>query len=242
LVYESSDINATWATFAEAYQGLADEKAIPAALYVQPFGIELPGVGKVLLVAATWVGQDQEEGNRWTEKIASLGSCVMKLSKPTTLLSYCEENEKLVAWGSHGRVHTISFKRYTPETVAVLAKYTSLLPGGGTAISNHILRSPQPSERSVFGNQTSHHMIELCSTTADPTLEKRADDWARAAQKELLENDPDNVLKSRYIALVDKEDRDLRMVYGLHYDTLLALKKKYDPDNVFKYAVPRLLE
>jgi hypothetical protein len=46
-----------------------------------------------------------------------------------------------------------------------------------------------------------------------------------------------------YIPLIDKEDGiDLKTVYGPHYDTLLALKKKYDPDNVFKYAVPRLLE
>jgi hypothetical protein len=156
-------MNATWAKFTEAYQKLADEKAIPKTLAIQPFGIELPGIGKVLLVATTWVGQDQEEGKRWTEKIALLGNCVVKLSKPTTLLDFVEENEKLVAWGSYGRVHTISFKRYTPTTAAILAKHTSLLPGGGVAISNHILRSPKPNEQSVFGNRISHHMIELVS-------------------------------------------------------------------------------
>ncbi|KAI3325061.1 FAD-binding domain-containing protein [Xylariaceae sp. AK1471] len=242
LVYDSSDMNAAWANFTGAYQKLADEKAIPEALSLQPFGIELPGVGKVLLVAATWVGQDQEEGNQWMEKLASLGHCVMKLSKPTTLLSYCEENEKLVAWGSYGRVHTISFKRYTSTTAAILARHTSLLPGGGAGISNHMLRSPKPNEQSVFGNRTSHHMIELCSTTVDPALEKKSDDWACAAQKDLLKKDPDNVVESRYIALVDKDDCDLKTVYGSHYDTLVALKKKYDPDNVFKYAIPRLFK
>lgn len=241
-MYDSSDINTAWATFTQMYQKLEDEKVIPDSLSLHPFGTQLPGIGKVLLVATTWVGQDREEGERWTEKIASLGNCVIKLSKPTTLLSYCEENERLVARGSLGRVHTISIARYTPKTAAILAKYTASIPGDGVIISDHILRAPKPNEDSVFGNRAAHHVLEFCSLPADPSLERKADLLARAALRDLLENEPENVVLSRYVSLVDEGDTDMRAVYGPNYDALLALKEKYDPDNVFKYAVPRLLE
>ena len=55
--------------------------------------------------------------------------------------------------------------------------------------------------------------------------------------------DPGNVLESSYVSLVGArgdDDADYRKIYGGHYDVLVELKRKYDPRNVFKYAVPRL--
>ncbi|KAI1262435.1 FAD-binding domain-containing protein [Xylariaceae sp. FL1019] len=242
IVFESSDMDATWSTYTQGYQKLADEHSLPDALALQEFALELPGVGKAFIVAATWVDENQEEGNKWIDKIASLGNCIMKMTKPMTLLQLLEENEKLLVFGQYGRVHTLSFKKFTPKTTAILAKYTNLLPGGGTGISIHALRSPKPNEESVFGNRTDHHMLELISSTPDESIWKKADEWGRAAIKELLQGDPENMIESWYISLIDRDDTDLRTVYGRHYEGLLALKRKYDPKNVFKYAVPRLLE
>ncbi|KAI0157630.1 FAD-binding domain-containing protein [Xylariaceae sp. FL1272] len=181
IVFESSDMDATWSTYMQWYQKLADERGLPDALSLQKFSLKLPGTGKTLMIGATWKpssDEDQEEGNKWIDKIASVGNCIMKMTKPMTLLDLLKEIEKLLVFGQYGRVHTLSFKKLTPKTTAILAKY--------------------------------------------------ANEWARATKKQLLEGDPENMLES--------------CVYGPHYEGLLALKKKYDPENVFKYAVPRLLE
>ena len=85
-----------------------------------------------------------------------------------------------------------------------------------------------------------HHMLELVATTPVKELEAKGAEWATELLSEVRKNDAENVLESSYISLLDNDDSDYRKIYGAHYKTLVALKKKYDPSNVFKYAVPRL--
>ncbi|KAI1084658.1 hypothetical protein F5B20DRAFT_575978 [Whalleya microplaca] len=58
--------------------------------------------------------------------------------------------------------------------------------------------------------------------------------------KELEESDPKNVMASAYVSLLGNADSGYRKIYGPHYDTLLALKIKYDLGSMFKYTVPWL--
>ncbi|KAI0452250.1 FAD-binding domain-containing protein [Xylaria acuta] len=92
----------------------SNKRAIRDPLYFRLFGIWLLGLGMIPFVAATWGGRDQE-GNRWTEKIASLDNCGIKLSKSTTLPRYYEENKSQShrgPQGPQGRIRAISFKRH----------------------------------------------------------------------------------------------------------------------------------
>lgn len=236
LVYDSSDMKSIWTSLTEAYHDL------PAALCVQLFAMEFPQIGKVLGAIATWADDDHEEGRKWIDKFASIGNCIVNATEAKTLHKYGEDNEKLVAWGVHGRSYTLSLKSWTPESVSVLAKYSESVPSGGAMISVHSLRSPDLSEESnsVFGARQDHHMVEIVSMTADPSLEAEASTWGQALLRELKEQDPGNVLDTAYISLLDENDVDLRKIYHKHFDTLVALKKKYDPDNVFKHAVPKV--
>ncbi|KAI1075710.1 FAD-binding domain-containing protein [Whalleya microplaca] len=240
LVFESNNLQAAWATYAKGFEDLLAKEGLPRALQLQPFGIEFPGLGKVLAIGASWTSDDQGEGLRWIDKIASLGNCALKLTKSTSLTAYCEDNEKLVVWGSYGRTHTVSFKNYTPKTAQILAKYAELLPGGSPSFGIHMLRASVASTESVFGSRVQHHMLEIVSLTPDVAMEEKAAAWALSFKKELRENDPDNVLDSSYVALLDDDDADWKKIYGSHYETLLGLKRKYDPDNVFKHAIPKL--
>ncbi|KAH9901879.1 FAD-binding domain-containing protein [Xylariomycetidae sp. FL2044] len=240
LVYDSNNLHVAWSNFATGFEKLLAE-GIPAALQLQLMGIALRGVGTVFAIGATWVAADHEQGREWIERIAALGNCVMKWIKPTSLLSYCEENEKLLTWNSYGRSYNVCFKRFTPKTTEILARHTELLPGGGTAVSIHTLRAPKPSDESVFGPREQHHMLELISVTPDASIEEKGSAWALAFKRDLEENDPENLLEYSYVSLLGNEDSDWKKIYGSHYATLLGLKMKYDPDNVFKHTIPRLL-
>ena len=240
LVFESSDLKKTWTGFTEGYEKLRAEQALPKYLRLQPFGIELPGLGKVFAVGTTWASDDHEQGREWINRIAGLGTCLMNDPQPRTVAAYAEFNETLLTYGSYGRSYTFSIKRYTPKTAALLAKYTESLPGGGIAISVHELRTPAAREASVFGARVEHLVIELVAMTPRKDLEAAGAAWARALIAEARETDPENILSMSYVSLVGEDDSDFREIYGSHYDALVALKKKYDPDNVFKHAVPRL--
>lgn len=239
-MYESSDLEATVLSYTKGYEQLVATGELPAALSLQPMVADLPGLGKALALLAVWGAADHDEGRRWFEKIGALSNCIMNSPEPKSVHKFVMDNENVVTWLSYGRTYTTSVKRYTPQTAKVLAKYGGLIPGGGTAISVHTLRSPKPSEDSVFGSRVDHLMIEIIAVSPDQMYEEKAAAWALAMQKELKETDPENILESSYISLLGDEDTDLKKVYGRHYDVLLDLKRKYDPQNVFKYAVPKL--
>ncbi|KAI0968680.1 hypothetical protein F4678DRAFT_442477 [Xylaria arbuscula] len=240
LIYESSDLKTAWTNYAEGYEKLVAEQPLPRALQLQPFGIELPGLGKVFAVGATWADDDQEEGKKWFGKIAALGNCIVNSPEPKSVSAFAAFNETLIVYGSYGRGYTLNLKKYTTKTAEVLAKYTSLIPGGGIALSVHSLRAPAPSDDSVFGSRFDHLMVELVALTPVQDLELKGAEWSKGLIQELKEVDAENILESAYVSLLGEEDSDYKKIYGLYYDKLVELKKEYDPDNVFKYAVPRI--
>lgn len=240
MIFESSDLTSTWSSYSAGYEKLIAEESVPKALQLQSFGLELPNLGKVLAVGATWTSPDHDEGRRWIGKVAEFGTCLVNNPEAQSVTSFAEFNEKLITYGSYGRAYTINIKKLTPTTAGVLGKHTALLPGGGTGISVHTLRDPAPNESSVFGSRVNHFMIEILSMTPLKELEIKGAQWARALLDDLKEADPENIMESSYVSLMGDEDSDYKKIYGSHYDELVELKAKYDPQNVFKYAVPRL--
>ncbi|KAI2634010.1 hypothetical protein GGS21DRAFT_543910 [Xylaria nigripes] len=239
LIYESSDLKTAWTNYTVGYERLIAETPLPPSLQLQSFGIELPGVGKVLAVGATWVDRDHEEGKKWFSKVAAFGNCILNNPESKTVSAFTAFNERLVVYGSYGRSYTISVRDYTLKAAEVLAKYTCLIPGGGIALSAHSYRASAPIAASVFGARDAHVMFEFVAMTPVAELEAKGADWALNLMKDIREADPENVLETAYVSLMGDES-DYKKIYGTQYSTLVALKKKYDPDNVFKHAVPRL--
>jgi hypothetical protein len=229
----------TWNVFANRYNELQENEGVPDALQFQQFAMEYPGFGKVFSIGVTWADQDESEGLRWIEKVAGLGDCINISTQSVTMNQFTLNQEAVTPWPAYGRSHSISLKELTVTTLAVLANYSSLIPGGGTGLALHELRHPKPNNASVFGNRRSHHMIEILSVTTDVDYVAAGDQWALALKDDLRREDPANVLEG-YIPLMDDDDTDLRLVYGDLYQTLLGLKEKYDPRNVYHYAIPRI--
>ncbi|CAK7230296.1 hypothetical protein SBRCBS47491_007538 [Sporothrix bragantina] len=249
VVADPSDLSANWQAFSKVYRGWRedDKDGLPADLYIQPFGMALPGLGSAFALGLTWTGPDQEEACRWIDKVADVLATgtgkapIVKQVAPTSVTAYAEQNEKMFTYGVYGRVYPLNFRAFTEKTVAVLAKYNASLPGGMSAISIHAIRSPQDNEASVFGERSDHSMLEVIAMATDKDLAEGAvATWAKACIKELHDEDPDNILESSYVSLGSDNDSDYKKIYGGQYDKLVALKTKYDPDNVFKFAVPKI--
>lgn len=233
-------MKAAWTSYTEGVEKLSSEEGLPPALQLQTFAFDLPNIGKALAIAGSWADADHEEGRRWFDKVAGLGKCMVNQTGTASLLQYVEDNEKLMPSRVHGKMYAVNLRRWAPRSVGILAKHSLLLPVPGTAISIHTLRAPRPNEDSVFGSRTEHHMVEMIGLTADPGSAEAGSLWGQALRRELREEDPGNVLDGVYVSLSHDEDGDVERIYGSRYQTLLGLKRKYDPENVFKYAVPRL--
>ncbi|KAI2634029.1 FAD-binding domain-containing protein [Xylaria nigripes] len=241
IVYESSDLKTAWTNYVTGYQKLTAQEALPLQLQVHPYGLKLPNLGTIFAVIAVWADEDHEEGKRWFNKIAGMGKCIMNDPQPTSASNFVTFNESMVVYGCYGRVYTLNLSKYTVKTAEVLAKYNALLPAEGITLSLHNYRASMPSAMaSVFNIRQPHHMCEFIATTPAAEVEAEAAEWARNVMAEIRKVEPENVLEPAYVALLEDGELDLRKVYGSHYDTLVALKQKHDPQNVFKNTIPRL--
>lgn len=83
-------------------------------------------------------------------------------------------------------------------------------------------------------------MLEIIAGVVVEKSEKSSADWAKTSVEKLKKADRENVFPGTYISL-DMSDQTTRSdIYGLGFQPLLKLKQKYDPENVFKNALPLL--
>ncbi|KAH7191829.1 uncharacterized protein B0J16DRAFT_410603 [Fusarium flagelliforme] len=238
IIFESSDLPTTLTSYTNYYENLLAKNQLPIHLQLQPFILEIPNLGTVLMIGATWHG-DKEEGHSWIKNIASAAHCIMQSTEETTMAELLEKNDKAFAGPFLGRVFTVSFKTLTPKTVSVLGKYSLNAPGGGAMFAYHTLLSAQEPVKSVFGTRARHHMLEIYALTNDKDEAEQREKWGREVKAELEREDGDNVLEGSYVSL-GEHGEDLKRVYGKHYETLLGLKERHDPGNVFKHSIPKL--
>ncbi|KAJ4024586.1 hypothetical protein NW752_003152 [Fusarium irregulare] len=239
IIFESSDLPSTLSAYTDYYENLLATNQLPVYLQLQPFILEIPNLGTVLMIGATWHG-DKEEGHAWIKNIASAAPCIMQSTEETTMAELLAKNDKAFAGPFFGRVFTVSFKTLTPKTISILSKYSANAPGGGAMFAYHTLLSAQEPVKSVFGTRARHHMLEIYALTKDKDVTEERVKWGREVKAELERDDGDNVLEGSYVAL-GEHGEDLKRVYGKHYETLLNLKERYDPGNVFKNSIPRLV-
>jgi hypothetical protein len=242
IVYDSTDLSAALASYNQHYEKLLESEQLPVYLQLQPMIAQMPGQPVSLMVIATWHGEDKDEGRSWIKNVAGAANCVMEITQEITLAEMLENNEKLVTWPSYGRVYTLNVERMTENAVKIVGRHCVNAPGGSLIFSYHTLRSAQePEQKSVFGTRARHHMFEIYAILADKSIAEERVRWAAKIKADLQADDADNILEGSYISLGSHEDVDVRKIYGKHYDTLAALKRKYDPENVFKHSVPRLV-
>ncbi|KAF5232573.1 hypothetical protein FAUST_8605 [Fusarium austroamericanum] len=242
IIYDSTDLTAALTSYTKHYEKLLESEQLPVYLQLQPMIAQLPDQPVILMIIATWHGGDKDEGRSWIKNIAGAADCIMEDTKEITIADMLENNEKLVTWPSYGRVYTLNAKRMTENALKIVGKHCVNAPGGSLIFSYHtLLSSQEPEQKSVFGTRARHHMFEIYSILADKDIAEERVRWAAQVKADLEAEDADNILEGSYISLGSHEDVDVKKVYGKHYDTLAALKRKYDPENVFKHSVPRLL-
>lgn len=241
-MYDSQDISKTFVEFNAAYQTLLDD-GLPLELTIQQIAFN-PPTGRAFRVIYVWSGDNIEEGQRWKEKIASLSPVVMNTVAVTTIPYWFSTNAALVASSVHGSSGIHTLRLITSEVAASIGRSLAEMPSDPvTMFTIHQLRGPSaaPDNNSVFAMRDPHFMLEIMGCVTREESRQEAKQWIFHTSKNIQQTDSSNILPNVYISLCpeSEEPAGLSKFFGSHVEETIALKEKFDPENVFSLTVPK---
>lgn len=219
---------------------------MPAELVIQQMVVNSPN-GKAMCISFMWSSEDVEAGKAWLEKIEALAAVVMNTVAVSTIPEYLQGNAALVPESVHGEGYTHSFRKITSEVADVIADSLVKMPEDpGCMFVVHELKgaSALPNTNSVFGTRDEHFMLEIIGYALDIKNRESSVAWANDTWVALGKTESSNLLPGTYISLdrpvLKSGTAPLSRLYGSNCRDVLALKKEYDAEDVFSYAVPQL--
>ena len=218
-----------------------EKRGLPAALGIQPFIVNTP-MGKLLVAGFMWSSSDLNEGRKYLDELSSYGNVIHSTVELTTIPEWIKASEAFVPKAAYGGLCSVSLRELTAEVIDVVIRQIEEMPDDpGVMLSFHQLRGSSAFSdlESVFGMQTPHYCIELIGISVQSEKAKANWEWATGIQQALRRTDPKNVMPATYTSLTPPSNDSSKAIFGEHWQKLVNIKKRYDPNNVFKHALPK---
>ena len=88
-----------------------------------------------------------------------------------------------------------------------------------------------PSDATAFGHRDAAYDLIIAAIWSDPREQEAHIEWARSFHQAMQPYSRGDVYVNY---LSDESEDEVRAAYGHHYHRLRELKRKYDPQNVFR--------
>jgi FAD/FMN-containing dehydrogenase len=123
----------------------------------------------------------------------------------------------------------------TDEVIHAIVEFSENLPTEQSQVvieHMHGAASRVPATQTAFGLRRVHYSINIAAAWTDPAMAEKCIDWAREFAS-ILEGFGASDSYVNYLG--DEGMSAVRASYGPNYERLSELKKKYDPDNFFRF-------
>jgi hypothetical protein len=230
--------------FAEAksvLEGYADIAAsTPESLTVQVGVIGGPDGAPVVFAVPTWCGPP-EEGEANVAPFLKLGTLLASSLQTTSYKNSLSAFDAYIVNGQRTFMETCWLPALGTSSVDALIEVMKGAVSPGCAIFTHEFKgaaSRVPAESTAFGLRRDHVLIEILATFPDRDDEleaRRHRRWARDARQAFGAM----ALPGGYPNLLARDDVERAVnSYGDNAGRLIKAKHSYDPDNVFRSAIP----
>jgi FAD/FMN-containing dehydrogenase len=222
-------------------QGCVDIAAsAPEELSIQlgcAFGAE---GAPVVMVIPTWSGAPQQ-GEARIAPFLKLGTLLIDTVDVMTCGRLLKVFDPFIVNGQRVFMETIWLAALDARAIDAMLHAMTTAASAGCAVFTHEFRglaSRIPVEATAFGLRRDHILIELIACFADqsaPIEQQRHRRWVRAARQKF---EP-MALPGGYPNLLPPGDMErAAKSYGRNAERLMRAKRQYDPDNIFRSAIP----
>ena len=216
--------------FDEFSSSAPDELTMVGTVLTGPDGSPAFGIGVCHCGA-------QEEGEDVVKPLRNVATPLADLIQPRSYLDMQTQFDQAWPPGRHYYNKAHNVRRLSDGAIQIILQYSAKLP---TPVSNiafqqmHGAASRVPVSATAFPHRYDHHDLLVHPATDNPIDKDKIIGWTRECWEALKPF----VERAVYVnALEDGlEEGELRVreAYGANYERLVALKKKYDPTNLFR--------
>jgi FAD/FMN-containing dehydrogenase len=233
LIYPFSEASAVLGSCAEIAASAPDELTVQVGLVVPPDGTPM------VLVIPTWCGEPSEGEARvapFLKPGKRLGGGVETIPYGPSLSVF----DPFLVDGRRTFMETCWLPSLDSAAIDAMIQTVATVTSPICAVFTHEFRgaaSRVPLETTAFGLRRDHVLIEILAAHTDPSIEfaEQHRQWAVATWHAF-----DAIaLPGGYPNLLPRDDPDrAAKSYGPNAERLISAKQHYDPDNVFRSAIP----
>ncbi len=232
-----------WAAALRAYDawtvGLPDALTTIVSFLAPPPEFEL-GEDPVMLLGFAWAGEDAADGGREVDRLRTAAPPDSEFVEPTSWTAWQSAADSMFPKGSRAYWKNTSFHRLDDETIAIIVRRAAEQTWHGTGFDVHHLEGAfgrVPLDATAFPDRSARYWLNIYGFWPD-----ESDDAARTAfvRGFAAEMEP-HAAGGQYVNFLGNEGvRPDPMAAALNVygpdklGRLVDLKRRYDPDNVFR--------
>ena len=187
---------------------------------------------EVVILAAFYSG-DMLEGERLLKPLREYGNPIADVIGPHTFVGWQTAFDPLLTPGSRNYWKSHNFLELSDGLIDTALDYLGRLPsdqteiffGGLGGVVNQV-----PSDATAYPHRDPEYVMNVHTRWESPDDDETCIAWARSYFDDTAKYSTGGV----YVNFVPDGEAPIAAAYGANYDRLVALKRKYDPDNLFR--------
>ena len=221
-------------------QGCAEiAAAAPEELTVQAGFAGSPG-GSVIFVAPTWSGRPEEGASR-TAAFAKLGTLIAGGVEAMSLGRMLSAFDPFVVEGQRAIMDSCWLPALDIGAIEIFLRAMEAAVSPGCALITHEFKGAAarvPAGATAFGLRRPHLVMEILASFADEAAIDAHRQWVRNTREAFANMPSPGALPGAYPHFLAPGDERAAQSYGDNAARLVAAKRRYDPDNLFRSAIP----
>lgn len=236
VVHPFADAEKVLREYRQALETAPDELTCWAVMRQAPPLPFLPAEwhGKEILVLAMCYCGDIAAGEVATAGLRAIGKPIADIVSPMPFAAWQQAFDPLLTPGARNYWKSQDFAELSDTTIDILRGAVAKLPGPECEIFiGHVggVAGRIAPEATAFPQRSSHFVMNVHARWRENAMDGACVSWARA----LFEATKPHAIGTAYINFMPEDETDrVEAAYGGNYKRLSEIKRRYDPQNLFR--------